>query len=100
VAEGQSVDVDENIETVITLVSSDANSDPLTYTIVSPPTHGTFTNESGADFTYQPDANYDGSDSFTFLANDGTADSETAEVFITVNSTNDLPLATEGNVTA
>ena len=34
--------------------------------------------------TYSPNANYSGSDSFTFKANDGTVDSNTATVSITV----------------
>src|SRR5262249_18668693 len=44
-------------------------------------------------FTYTPAANYHGPDSFTYKANDGTADSNLATVSITVNSVNDVPVA-------
>jgi uncharacterized repeat protein (TIGR01451 family) len=59
--------------------------------IESAPAHGTL---SGAapNVTYTPFANFSGSDSFTFTANDGTADSNVAVVSITVNAVNDAPV--------
>ena len=42
-------------------------------------------------FTYTPAPNYHGPDSFTFKANDGTVDSNTATVAITVSAVNDAP---------
>ncbi|HKO59437.1 MAG TPA: Ig-like domain-containing protein, partial [Thermoanaerobaculia bacterium] len=44
-------------------------------------------------FTYTPAANYNGADSFTYKANDGTSDSNVATVFITVSPVNDAPIA-------
>src|SRR5205814_4377718 len=44
-------------------------------------------------FIYVPAANYNGSDSFTYQANDGATNSAIATVNITVNSVNDAPLA-------
>ena len=38
-------------------------------------------------------ANYNGADSFTYRANDGTADSTLATVSFTVTAVNDAPLA-------
>ena len=46
-----------------------------------------------ASFTYTPAANYNGPDSFTYRANDGTVDSNLATVTITVSSVNDAPVA-------
>ena len=46
-----------------------------------------------ARFTYTPDANFNGTDSFTYTANDGTADSNVATVTITVTAVNDAPVA-------
>ena len=40
------------------------------------PAHGTLTLNANGSFTYTPDANYNGTDSFTYQANDGTADSQ------------------------
>src|SRR5262249_12978705 len=48
-------------------------------------------------FTYTPAANYNGSDSFTFKANDGQADSNVATESITVIPVNDAPLAANGS---
>src|SRR5207247_600245 len=42
-------------------------------------------------FTYTPAANFNGADSFTYKANDGTLDSNLATVTITVNAVNDAP---------
>ena len=49
--------------------------------------------------TYTPAANYNGPDSFTFKANDGTADSNVATVTITVTAVNDAPVAANGSLT-
>ena len=40
------------------------------------PAHGTLTLNADGSFTYTPAANYNGTDSFTYKANDGTADSQ------------------------
>src|SRR5207302_1243252 len=71
---------------------SDVDSDSLTYSIVSQPTHGVASVVSGK-LHYVPSANYNGSDSFTYKANDGAADSNTASVDVTVNAVNDTPQA-------
>ncbi len=49
--------------------------------------------------TYTPEANYNGVDSFTFTANDGTADSAPASVSLTVSPVNDAPSAIAGSAT-
>ena len=46
--------------------------------------------------TYTPAANWFGTDSFTYTANDGTVDSNVATVTITVNPVNDAPVAVVG----
>src|SRR4029450_7480836 len=50
-------------------------------------------------FTYTPSLNASGSDSFTFKANDGTADSNIATVSIAITPVNDAPAATNQGVT-
>ena len=74
------------------LPATDADGDPLTYSIVEQPAHGALSG-SGASRTYTPAPNYNGPDSFTFEANDGTADSNTATVSLTVLPVNDAPVA-------
>ena len=92
VADNQSVSTNEDTDKGITLTATDAENDPLTFSVVDTPTHGSFSG-TGANLTYHPAANYNGSDSFTYKANDGSADSNVATVSITVNAVNDAPVA-------
>ncbi len=92
VADNQSVSTNEDTDKGITLTATDAENDPLTFSVVDTPTHGTLSG-TGANLTYHPAANYNGSDSFTYKANDGSADSNVATVSITVNAVNDAPVA-------
>ena len=88
----QSIAVDEDGVGSILLVGSDADSDSLTFSLASQPSHGSATLE-GAVVTYIPDTNHNGSDSFTFKVNDGTADSSTATISLTIAAINDAPVA-------
>ena len=77
VVSGQSLSVNEDETVTITLQGSDEDKDDLTFTVLSQPKNGALSG-TGANLTYTPKANYYGSDSFTFKANDGVADSNTA----------------------
>ena len=44
-------------------------------------------------FTYTPNADFNGTDSFTYTASDGTAASNVATVTMTVTGVNDAPVA-------
>ena len=72
---------------------TDVDGNPLTAALVSGVSHGTLTLNPNGSFTYTPAANYNGADSFTYRANDGTANSNIATVTITVNAVNDAPAA-------
>ncbi len=91
-ADPQSVSTDEDTPVGITLTGSDPDGDPLSFAVASGPSHGTLSG-SAPNLTYTPDANFNGSDSFTFTVNDGQATSSPAAVDITVNPVNDAPLA-------
>ncbi|MDP1681402.1 MAG: Ig-like domain-containing protein [Burkholderiales bacterium] len=68
--------------------ATDQDGDTLTYRIVNQGTRGTTTmNAATGAFTYTPQANVTGSDSFTFAANDGTVDSNTATISVTITNT-------------
>ena len=71
---------------------TDVDGDSLDYSKVGGPAHGSATVDPNGDWSYTPAANYNGPDSFTFKANDGTADSNTATVSITVDAVNDVPV--------
>lgn len=92
VAQDRSATTQEETPVVVTLVASDAENDTLIYAIVAQPAHGTVT-LAGTTATYTPDLDYNGADSFTYKANDGLVDSNTATVTITVTPVNDAPSA-------
>jgi hypothetical protein len=93
--EGQSATTAEDTSKSITLTAvSPIPSASFTFTIVTPPAHGTLTG-TGANRSYQPDPDFNGTDSFTFKANDTAHDSNTSTVNLTVTEVNDSPLATD-----
>ena len=92
VANPQSVITDEDLATSITLTGSDVETPSLTYRILTQPQHGVLTGDA-PNLTYTPDAEFNGPDAFTFVANDGLADSTAATVSIIVNPVNDTPYA-------
>ena len=77
-----------------TLVCADVDGSTLTYSRVTDAANGTVTVNANGTFSYVPNANYTGPDSFTFKANDGTVDSNTATYSITVTAVNDAPVTT------
>jgi hypothetical protein len=83
VAFSQAVTTDQNTPVGITLTAFSPQGFPLTYTVVTGPTHGALSGIA-PNLTYTPNAGYIGPDVFTFQANDGTADSNVATVRITV----------------
>ena len=101
IAVAGTLSVDEDTPGTSTLNATDADGDALTYSIVSNPGAGTvsITDTATGAYTYTPDANANGTDSFTFLANDGLSDSNTATVAVTINPMNDPPVAAPGVLT-
>lgn len=77
VARNQLINVRVDSNQVFSLSATDQDNDTLSYRIVSNPQHGHLVgfNEAGQDISYQPDAGYTGTDSFAYVANDGTFDS-------------------------
>ena len=92
VTEPVTVSTPREVAVIVPLSGTDVDGDPLTFTVVTPPAHGTLTGE-GTSRTYTPGSGYAGPDSFTYLANDGTTDSNTSTVTITVEATNRPPTA-------
>ncbi|HMV87266.1 MAG TPA: Ig-like domain-containing protein [Blastocatellia bacterium] len=89
----QSVALDEDTSVAIRLDGTDPDRDRLTFRVVSQPTNGILSGDS-PNLTYKPNLNFNGTDSFTFVANDGKADSARATVTITVRPINDPPVLT------
>src|SRR5439155_26170783 len=92
----------------ITLSGGDADGDSLTFAIASAPSSGSLGSIAApacdgltpssctAVVRYTPDADVNGSDSFTYTVNDGTVDSGAATVSITITAVNDVPSFTAG----
>ncbi|MCP3997084.1 MAG: DUF5011 domain-containing protein, partial [bacterium] len=70
---------------------SDPDGDVVTVTGVGIPANGTAA-ISGTDIFYAPDANFFGSDSFTYTVADGRGGFATATVTVTVTPDNDVPV--------
>lgn len=66
------------------LEGSDPDDDLISCAKASDPTSGSVTVNADCSFTYMPSIGFEGEDSFTFVVNDGTIDSEPATVYITV----------------
>ncbi|MGH9140071.1 MAG: Ig-like domain-containing protein, partial [Vicinamibacterales bacterium] len=93
-AANQSVSTNEDTAKAFTLDTANATANPLTYTIVSPPSHGGLTGSNGSR-TYTPAPDFNGTDTFTYNVNDGSKTSNTATVTITVLEVNDPPAAVD-----
>lgn len=98
VAEAKSVAVAEDASIAITLQAVDPDGDAMGFAVVSNPTRGTLSG-SAPNLTYIPNANFNGTDSFTFRANDRGGQSNVATVSITVTPVNDAPVAQAKSVT-
>jgi len=69
---------------------------PSSASLVSSTSSGTLALNLDGSFIYTPDADFNGTDTFTYRANDGTLDSNVASVSITVTPGNDVPVANAG----
>ncbi|MDK2126880.1 tandem-95 repeat protein [Parachitinimonas caeni] len=76
--------------------ASDVDGDMLTAKLISQPQHGTVVVNADGTFRYTPAANYFGADSFSYVVNDGQADSNVATVRLIITPVNDAPVARDG----
>jgi VCBS repeat-containing protein len=90
VAVAQAVTTPEDTAKAITLSGTDVEGSALTYSVATQPTKGTLSG-TAPNLTYTPNANANGSDSFTFVANDGVQTSVAATVSISITAVNDAP---------
>lgn len=100
VANAQSITVTEDVAFSGTLTGTDADGDALTFSAGAvAAAHGTVTINPGGSFTYTPNSNFSGTDSFSFKVNDGTTNSADATVSVTVTAVNDVPVANSASIT-
>lgn len=79
----------------VLLNDTDANQDPMVSVLDSPPANGSLTLNTNGSFTYIPQPNFFGTDSFRYHVNDGIADSNIALVTLTVIPVEDSPVAAD-----
>jgi len=104
----QSTNTTEDNAVTVTLQALQANNNTLTFSIVNGPTSGSLGSVSPAScsggtctatVTYTPGADFNGSDSFAFRASDGSVNSNTSTVSVSVSEVNDSPLASDDSKT-
>ncbi len=83
IADEQSVTIHEDEAIAIKLTGSDLEGSTLTFEIATAPLHGTLSG-TAPNLLYTPASTYNGEDSFTFIVNDGDADSAPATISILV----------------
>src|SRR6266568_1220037 len=90
---------DNSVAIPVLANDQDPDGDALTAVLVASPLHGTLVNNANGSFSYTPNANFFGTDTFTYKANDGEFDSNVATVTITVTPVNDAPVAADAQAT-
>jgi hypothetical protein len=96
-AGGDGIVTEEDTPVSITLIGDDPDGDALTYKVVTGPSHGRLSG-TAPKLTYIPKPDFNGTDSFTFIINDGTVDSVPTTVIIVVTPVNDSPTANDTSV--
>jgi hypothetical protein len=93
--------VAEDTQKSVLLKATDAQGDTLNYVIITEPSNGTltFSNSDDGLWLYQGNADYHGTDSFSYQASDGAKISNTATVNIVVEPVNDSSVAAEDVLT-
>jgi len=94
-----STDEDAGFDFSVVGNDEDVDRDTLTVTSVTQPANGWVVPNSDGTLTYSPNANFHGSDSFTYTITDGHGEFDTATVTVTVNSVNDDPAAHDDTAT-
>ncbi|WP_172297359.1 Ig-like domain-containing protein, partial [Pseudoruegeria sp. HB172150] len=77
---------------------TDANGDALSVTLVSGVSHGELVLTGDGSFSYTPDADFSGTDSFEYEVADGNGGTDTGTVTLTVAPVNDTPAAADDTV--
>ncbi|MGH1420673.1 MAG: tandem-95 repeat protein, partial [Hyphomonas sp.] len=95
--DSQTTDEDVAVNGAVTL--SDVDGDTVTASLGSAPANGTATVNPDGTYTYTPNADFNGTDTFTISADDGNGGTDVATISITVNPVNDAPTGTAAPAT-
>ncbi|MBC7817586.1 MAG: tandem-95 repeat protein, partial [Planctomycetaceae bacterium] len=92
-AHAASFSTDEDVALDGSLSGSDVEGSELSFVLVTGPADGSLTLNADGTFSYAPNTNFNGSDSFSFRTNDGSLDSTPATVSLSITAVNDAPTA-------
>ena len=98
VVSGAMATIAEDTSATITLSATDADGDPLVFSVLAPPSRGSLSAvtpgpNNTASVTYTPNLNHYGTDAFTVGASDGIAVSSPATIRLEITPVNDQPIA-------
>ncbi|WP_061017876.1 Ig-like domain-containing protein [Vibrio splendidus] len=99
VGEDVSVTTDEDTPVNGSLNATDTDNDQLTFSKGTEPSNGSVVVDENGNWTYTPDENYNGSDSFTVVVDDGQGGTDTITVDVGVVSSNDAPDVDSNSIT-
>jgi VCBS repeat-containing protein len=104
VARGDPAQTDEDLAVTISSAAllandTDANLDPLTIVGVGNGANGTAVLSQSGSITYTPNADFNGTDTFSYTVSDGLGGFSTATVTVTVNPVADEPVAESDSAT-
>jgi VCBS repeat-containing protein len=74
------------------VTASDADGDALSFALDTPASNGVAVVNADGSYTYTPNTNFNGVDSFTYAVSDGNGGTDTGTVTITVTPVNDTPV--------
>ncbi|MGH1429384.1 MAG: Ig-like domain-containing protein, partial [Arenicella sp.] len=92
IAQSQSLETNQSQPVNIQLTGSDVDNDALEFSLLTQPSHGELSGDL-PNLVYTPALGFIGSDSFTFIANDGIDNSTEATIDILVQRVNAVPVA-------
>jgi photosystem II stability/assembly factor-like uncharacterized protein len=88
VGDSQTITLDEDTKATIKLTGSDPNNDLITFKLLSRPRYG-YLEGDAPNLTYVPAQNYNGTDSLSFVVQDGKASSRVATVTFNIRPVDD-----------
>jgi hypothetical protein len=89
------LNTDEEMPVNGQLRATDADADPVRFSIVSEPAKGVLSrfDPNTGSYLYSPNANETGMDRFSYKASDGNLESETKTITVNLSNVNDAPVA-------
>ena len=96
--DNETTDEDNTLISDVLINDTGLSDGGIVVTLITDVINGILELNADGTFTYTPDADYYGSDSFVYEVCDTENDCNQATVFITINSVNDLPAAQDDDI--